>query len=206
MHVNKIVLAQFSAERMFDLIEGAEHYPSFLPWCAEAKIVERDNTLVVADVTVDYHGVRFQFRTRNPKRPPEWMALRMEHGPFRHFEGEWNLRPLGTEGCRIAFELRYDFKSTLMSKLAGPVFDRIANTLVDAFVARADAVYRNAAAPVAPSPSASVAPAPAAIAVPAPAAAIGAAAGPPSAPAVAEPTPTPDPAIPRADPNRSESP
>ena len=142
MHVRKTVLAAFSAERMFDLIEAAEHYPAFLPWCADAKIVERDDTVVAADVMVDYHGVRFHFRTRNPKRRPDWMSIRLEHGPFRRFEGEWNLKPLGADGCRIGFELGYDFKSTMMSRLAGPVFDRIANTLVDAFIARADAVYR----------------------------------------------------------------
>lgn len=157
MEVRKTVLVGHSAERMFDLIEQAEHYPDFLPWCAAATIVERDPTVVAADVTVDYHGVRFHFRTRNPKRPPEWMALRLEHGPFHHFEGEWKLTPLAADGCRIDFLLRYDFKSVITRKLAGPVFDRIANTLVDAFVARADRIYARHAmpAPVAnPAPSA----------------------------------------------------
>ena len=184
MQVTKTILAAFSAERMFALIEAAEHYPEFLPWCAEATIVERTATVVAADITVDYHGVRFHFRTRNPKRHPEWMALALEHGPFRHFEGEWNLKPLGADGCRIAFELRYDFKSTLMSKLAGPVFDRIADTLVDAFVARAEAVYRaDVQTQLEPQP-------------------------PPQAEAqpLAAPIVTPDSASLGADPNRSDSP
>jgi len=145
MEVRKTVLVGHSAERMFDLIEAAEHYPDFLPWCAAATIVERDAGVVAADVTVDYHGVRFLFRTRNPKRPPEWMAIHLEHGPFQRFEGEWKLTPLTAAGCRIEFGLRYDFKSGIAGKLAGPVFDRIANTLVDAFVSRADQVYATAA-------------------------------------------------------------
>ena len=70
MEVRKTVLVGHSAERMFDLIEEAEHYPDFLPWCAAATIVERDASVVAADITVDYHGVRFHFRTRNPKRRP----------------------------------------------------------------------------------------------------------------------------------------
>ena len=153
MEVRKTVLVGHSAERMFDLIEAAEHYPEFLPWCAAATIIERDSKVVAADVTVDFHGVRFHFRTRNPKRPPEWMALRLEHGPFHHFEGEWNLTPLAADGCRIDFLLRYDFKRGITGKLAAPVFDRIANTLVDAFVARADSVYAGSLAP-APAPRA----------------------------------------------------
>jgi ribosome-associated toxin RatA of RatAB toxin-antitoxin module len=141
MEVRKTVLVTHSARQMFDLIEAAEHYPDFLPWCAAATIVERDDSVVRADVTVDYHGVRFHFRTRNPKRAPEWMAIHLEHGPFHHFEGEWQLTPLGTEGCRVQFLLRYEFKRSITSRLAGPVFDRITNTMVDAFVQRADRVY-----------------------------------------------------------------
>ena len=141
MDVHKRLLVGHSAARMFDLIEAAEHYPAFLPWCAGATIVERDDGVVVADITVDFHGVRFQFRTRNPKRRPEWMAIHLERGTFRQFEGEWKLTPLTADGCRIEFELRYDFKNAVTGKLAGPVFDRIANALVDAFVARADRVY-----------------------------------------------------------------
>ena len=164
MEVRKTVLVAHSAARMFDLIEAAEHYPEFLPWCAAATIVERDSSVVAADVTVDFHGVRFHFRTRNPKRPPEWMALRLERGPFHHFEGEWNLTPLAADGCRIDFLLRYDFKRGITGKLAAPVFDRIANTLVDAFVARADRVY---AVPAAPASSAAVEQSAANVALPA---------------------------------------
>ncbi len=138
----------YSAERMFDLIEAAERYPEFMPWCARATIVERTAEAVVADIAVDYRGVRFEFRTRNPKRRPEWMAIRLERGPFRRFEGEWRLTPLGQAGCRIEFEMRYDFNS-VMARLAGPVFDRITNAMVDAYVARADVLF--AAAPAAGS-------------------------------------------------------
>jgi ribosome-associated toxin RatA of RatAB toxin-antitoxin module len=130
-----------SAEQMFDLIEAAEHYPDFLPWCSGATIVERDDAVVVADIEVEVRGVRFGFRTRNPKRRPEWMAIHLERGPFRRFHGEWHLTPLTSEGCKIDFELRYDFDHSVVGKLATPVFDRIANTLVDAYVARADHVH-----------------------------------------------------------------
>jgi hypothetical protein len=94
----------------------------------------------VADISVNFHGVRFGFRTRNPKRRPEWMAIRLEHGPFRDFGGTWNLAPLAADGCRIDFELHYDFDRTPMARLARPVFDRIADTLVDRFVARVDEI------------------------------------------------------------------
>jgi ribosome-associated toxin RatA of RatAB toxin-antitoxin module len=149
MDVRKTVLVGHSAERMFDLIEACEHYPDFLPWCSSARVVARDDDTVVADITINYHGVHFDFRTRNPKKRPTWMAIHLERGPFRRFEGVWGLTPLAADGCRIDFGLHYDIDSTAIARIARPVLDRMANTLVDRFVARADQLGA-AGAPSAP--------------------------------------------------------
>ncbi len=141
MIVRKSALVEHSAENMFDLIEAAEDYPAFLPWCASANILSRDDAIVAAEINVDFHGLRFQLTTRNPKRRPEFMAIVLERGPFRKFEGEWHLTPLAASACKIEFGLQYEFDSLLIGRIAGTVFDRITNTLVDAYVARARDVY-----------------------------------------------------------------
>ncbi len=138
METRKSALVAHSAEAMFDLIEGAEHYPAFLPWCAGATILARDDSVVVAEIAVAYRGIRFNFTTRNPKRRPEWLAVRLERGPFRRFEGEWHLRALTPNACKIEFALHYEWGGALVGSLTAPVFDRIADTLVDAFIARGD--------------------------------------------------------------------
>jgi ribosome-associated toxin RatA of RatAB toxin-antitoxin module len=145
MEARRSVLVAHPAERMFDLIEAAEFYPDFLPWCASAVILQRDDALVVARLRVAYLGARFEFTTRNPKRRPEFMAIGLEEGPFRRFEGSWHLKPLSSWGCRIEFALSYDFVHSVMGSLASPVFHRIADTLVDAFIQRADRVFGDAA-------------------------------------------------------------
>ena len=138
--IRKSALVGFSAERIFNLIDAAELYPEFLPWCAAATILERNEHVVSARLSIDYHGLRLNFTTRNDKRRPEFMSIRLAEGPFRRFEGEWHLLPLAPEACKIDFALRYELENAL-ARLASPVFDRIAETLVDAFVARAEQVY-----------------------------------------------------------------
>jgi ribosome-associated toxin RatA of RatAB toxin-antitoxin module len=137
MIVHRSALVDRPATLMFDLIEAAEDYPRFLPWCASATIVQRDDALVSADIRVRYGGVNFELRTRNPKRRPEYMAIHLERGPFRRFEGEWHVTPLSATDCKVAFALDYHFDSAMVTRVAGPVFDRIANTMVDAFVRQA---------------------------------------------------------------------
>jgi ribosome-associated toxin RatA of RatAB toxin-antitoxin module len=136
MEVSKSALLEYPAGAMFDLVEQAEHYPEFLPWCSRATVLERTDDMVSAEIEVDYHGVRFSLVTRNLKRRPEWLAVRLVRGPFRRFEGDWNITALAPDACKIAFALHYEMAGPL-ARVATPVFDRIANTLVDAFVARA---------------------------------------------------------------------
>jgi ribosome-associated toxin RatA of RatAB toxin-antitoxin module len=137
MHVHRSALVALPASHVFDLIEAAEHYPRFLPWCASASILSRDDNVVSAELRVHWRGLRFEIRTRNPKRRPECMAIHLESGPFRHFEGEWRLQALTPEACKVDFQLDYLFDSALMTAAAGPLFDRIADGLVDAFVQHA---------------------------------------------------------------------
>jgi ribosome-associated toxin RatA of RatAB toxin-antitoxin module len=140
MNVRRLLFVQHPATRMYDLIEGAEYYPDFLPWCSSVTILERTEHVVAATLGVDWHGVRIEFTTRNRKRRPEWLELALVRGPFRHFRGEWRLKSLGTDGCKIEFLLDYEFASDLLGRAAGPLFEHITNTLVDAFVRRADAL------------------------------------------------------------------
>ena len=99
---------------MFDLIEQAEWYPSFLPWCTAAEILERSEDWVAARLEISYAKLRFEMRTRNPKRRPEWLQLRLVEGPFRQFHGDWRLVPLADQGCKVTFHLSYQTSEGLL--------------------------------------------------------------------------------------------
>ncbi len=150
MEVRKRVLVPHPAESMFDLIEAAEHYPAFVPGCRAALILERDETVVAARLTLRQAGLAIELETRNPKRRPTWMEVRLTRGPFRRFHGEWRLTPLNAAACRIDFTLAYELDG-VVGRVAAPVFARIADTLVDAFVARAERVFGTTAHRLPPS-------------------------------------------------------
>ena len=73
--------------------------------------------------------------------PGELIDMQLVDGPFRQLAGSWRFYPLGEFGCKIVFELRYDFSSRLLETVIGPVFGRIMTSLVDAFIEEADRVY-----------------------------------------------------------------
>ncbi len=122
---------------MFDIIDRPECYPQFLPWCRSATLLERSDTVTSARLDIDYKGLHMQFTTRNPKVRPNQMLIELVDGPFTAFQGEWRLIPLAAGACRVDFSLHYAFRHNVITALSGHVFEHIADTLVDAFVARA---------------------------------------------------------------------
>ena len=137
--VTKSVLVPFAVTRMFELVDRVEEYPQFLPWCGGAKVLEQSDGRKTARIDIDYHGVRAHFTTDNVNRPPESIVITLRDGPFRHLHGEWRFRALGDAGCKVEFELAYEFATQLLDKAIGPVFGHIARTFIDAFVKRAEA-------------------------------------------------------------------
>jgi ribosome-associated toxin RatA of RatAB toxin-antitoxin module len=137
--VTKSVLVPYPATRMFELVDRVEEYPQFLPWCGGAKVLEQSGDRKTARIDIDYHGVRAHFTTDNVNRPPEAIVITLKDGPFRHLHGEWRFRALGESGCKVEFELAYEFATQLLDKAIGPVFGHIARTFIDAFVKRAEA-------------------------------------------------------------------
>jgi ribosome-associated toxin RatA of RatAB toxin-antitoxin module len=145
-HVNKSVLLWYSPQEMYSLVTGIEDYPRFLPWCDRAEIVERHDDGVTARIGLHYAGVRHAFTTRNEHVPGARVIVKLVDGPFSLLDGTWAFVPLGgagstAQGCKVEFDLRYAFASKALETVLSPVFDRVANTFVESFVARAGTVY-----------------------------------------------------------------
>ena len=149
-HVKKSVLLWYSPHEMYALVTDVAAYPQFLPWCEQADILDQDAQGMTARLTLSIAGLRHGFTTRNEHRGDEFVGVRLVDGPFSLLDGTWKFAPVGrgsaqadedTRACRIDFELRYAFASLALETIVSPAFDRIANSLVDSFVQRAEQVH-----------------------------------------------------------------
>jgi ribosome-associated toxin RatA of RatAB toxin-antitoxin module len=142
MHkVEKTVLVMHSAEQMFALVDAVEDYPKFLPWCGGVDLHERTETSTSATLHINYHGIKQQFTTENLKTFPSHMSINLKNGPFEHLYGSWHFIELRENACKIEFNLNYEFANSFLEKIIAPVFNHIATTFVDGFVARANKIY-----------------------------------------------------------------
>jgi len=145
-HVKRSVLLWYSPREMYDLVTGIERYPEFLPWCSRAELLERSEGAVTARLSLAYAGVRHAFTTRNEHLAGEAVRMCLVDGPFSELDGVWSFRPIASAGTnrpasRVELDLRYAFSNRALELVVSPVFDKVANTLVDSFVSRAEQVY-----------------------------------------------------------------
>lgn len=142
-HVKKSVLLWYSPHEIYALVTAVADYPKFLPWCESAEVLSTTSDSMTAKLHMGYAGMRQAFTTRNTQVVDRSVQVALVDGPFSQLDGHWQFQPLGVDGkaCKIEFELSYTFASRALEAVVSPVFDRVANTLVDSFVKRAAQVY-----------------------------------------------------------------
>jgi ribosome-associated toxin RatA of RatAB toxin-antitoxin module len=139
--IRRSALVPVPAQRMFALINDVERYPEFVPGCQAASLLEQGEGMQRARLTVGSGALRTSFVTRNQLVQDRSVRMDLEEGPFRSLTGQWTLEPLaaaqGEGGCSVQLVLRFELQRGLAGLAMGPLIERMAGSLVDAFVARA---------------------------------------------------------------------
>ena len=139
--VERSALVGFSAEQMFDLVNDIDRYPDFLPWCGGAEILNQSDTEIEATVHIAKAGIKQAFTTRNTLERPGLIKMDLVNGPFKSLAGTWKFTVLSEKACKVELDLEFEFSTSVLEKLIGVVFNQIANSMLDAFVKRANQQY-----------------------------------------------------------------
>jgi len=135
-----------SADDMFRLVADIESYPRFLPLCEGLKLRRREHRdgkeALIATMTVGYKLIRESFTTEVILDAANRSILvHYLDGPFSFLENRWSFRPLAPHACEVDFYIAYSFRSRLLERLMGGLFEKAVRKYTDAFEAHADAVY-----------------------------------------------------------------
>lgn len=138
--IHKSAVVPFSASQIYALVNDIESYPQFLPWCTGAQILARGEGELTARLALSIGKLRKTLTTRNTLRPGECIEMCLVEGPFRHLRGEWRFQQNGTS-CRISLDMDFEFKSRMLKLALGAPFRKIADSMMEAFIRRAEALY-----------------------------------------------------------------
>ena len=135
-HVN------FSAEQMFDLAADVEKYPEYLPWCTATRITKREEDRIQADMVIGFKMFREKFTTKAHFDRPRKIDVSYHNGPFKYLISHWVFEPVDEKSCTIDFHIDFEFRSALLQKLIGKVFNEAVHRMIMSFEKRARHLYR----------------------------------------------------------------
>lgn len=139
--ISRHALVPYSVEEMYALVAAIEDYPRFLPWCRSTRVLARSDEDVRASIEIARGAFNKSFTTLNRVQLNKMIEMRLVEGPFRHLQGFWRFDVLAPGASKISLDLDFEFESKLVGLALGPVFNQIANSMVDAFTKRAREVY-----------------------------------------------------------------
>jgi ribosome-associated toxin RatA of RatAB toxin-antitoxin module len=139
--IHRAANVYYTASEMFKLVDDVEHYPEFLPWCTSVEVHKRSPNEVSATLGLAMGGLHRKFTTCNRLHQDKIIEIRLVNGPFHHLEGFWRFQPLSEKMSRVILDLEFELTNRVVNFAFEPIFHQVANSLVHAFVSRAEHIY-----------------------------------------------------------------
>ena len=136
--LERSALVPYTADAMYAIVVDVASYPEFLPWCAGAAVQSQTADEQCASVTINAVVSQTEFHTKNQLFPAERILMELVDGPFNHLRGEWHFKALGDAGCKVSLSVDFEFSNPILRTTFTPIFTRLCDSLVDAFIKRAN--------------------------------------------------------------------
>jgi coenzyme Q-binding protein COQ10 len=137
----------YSADLMFAIAADVERYPEFVPWTVALRIVRRqnqgENEILIAQTVVGFQALRERYTSRVVlDRKHYAIDVTQTEGVFRKLDTHWKFTPLDEQSCRVDFAIQFEFKSRVLSAVAGRAFGLVVKQMTKAFEERAAALSK----------------------------------------------------------------
>ena len=141
--ISKTTLVPYTSNEMYVLVNDIESYPSFLPWCTEAKILSQQEESLTATLSMALGKIKQSFTTENTMQDGSRIDIQLIEGPFKHLSGYWRFIQEDEQSCHIHLHMHFEFKNKIIKHTLGKAYYKVMDTLVESFVQRAQQVYGN---------------------------------------------------------------
>ena len=138
----------YSARKIHELVMDIEKYHEFLPWCKQAKIIDRISAHhLTADLLISFKNFFEKYRSDVKHGKDDdgvyFVETRAIQGPFKSLFSSWKIRDLGDESCEVEFFIEFQFNSFILQKMIGGIFEKAALKMMASFESRAHDLFKS---------------------------------------------------------------
>lgn len=148
-HLTRVL--PYSPNDLFVMVGDVARYPEFVRWLTSMSVgpvreLEPGVTTLDAEAGVGFSFLTEKFSTR-VKRDAHRLQIDVSllSGPFKQLYNRWRFEP-HPDGCRIVFDIDFEFKSRLLDALLKANFSTAVEKLIGSFEDRAKVLYGSKAA------------------------------------------------------------
>jgi len=135
-------------EQLIDLVLDIEKYPTFVPFCLDAKVYERneqaDFLLIIADLTIGKGPFKDTYKSdvKFNKKEDSIYVTNLD-GPLKHLENKWQFKE-ENNFTEVLFEVDFELKNHFLNIIMTKSFQFGLDKIADAFQKRAEELFSKA--------------------------------------------------------------
>ena len=132
-------------EQLIDLVLDIEKYPTFVPFCLDAKVYERneqaDFLLIIADLTIGKGPFKDTYKSdvKFNKKEDSIYVTNLD-GPLKHLENKWQFKE-ENNFTEVLFEVDFELKNHFLNIIMTKSFQFGLDKIADAFEKRAEELF-----------------------------------------------------------------
>ena len=126
---------------LIDLILDIEKYPKFVPWCLDAKIIERIDSENFVEIKADLKvGKRFINEIYSSlvlySKKKDLITVTNIKGPLKYLKNEWKFKEINNK-TQLDFSIDFELQNNFLNLIMKNYFNFGLNKITDAFEQRA---------------------------------------------------------------------
>lgn len=144
--LNSEELLPFSSEQIASLVLDINRYQEFLPWCKASNIIMHGDSIIIADLTLEYKFIEQKYRSKVEYSNNEEnyiINVTAIEGPFRYLYNKWEIKQTSNiDESLVKFTIDFALPSGIINLIAEKLFIEATEKIIDAFRARAISIYK----------------------------------------------------------------
>ena len=135
-------LIECKKEQLVDLVLDIENYPSFIPYCLDAKIYEKkedkNSISIVADLTIGKGPFKATYKSDVKfDKDTDTIQVTNIEGPLKYLDNKWFFLEKGAS-TEISFDIDFEIENKFLNIVMSKSFQYGLDKIADSFQKRAN--------------------------------------------------------------------